>query len=205
MCLLSQINPVVSKEAEEMQAMQQSHSHQICGITAHVKDRYVFLIAGIAIMTNANAQNRGVASVAIRSLAIAAECLVVRREQEEVLQIFDKIKKETGWRVGFLHKELKEKWGWNAEEALQAQQQSLMSSMTPSITSYAQYPSTSGAGSILTSTLPPAPPIVRRPPQGIVNPIFANADFTQQPHPYQNHYVAPIQSGSSHHHTQYNF
>lgn len=39
MCLLSQINPIVSKDAEEMRVMQQSHSHQICGITAHVKDR----------------------------------------------------------------------------------------------------------------------------------------------------------------------
>ena len=66
---------------------------------------------------------RGVASVALRSLAIAAECLNDRREQEEVLQIFEKISKETGWRIGFLHKELKEKWGWADEEALRQQQQ----------------------------------------------------------------------------------
>lgn len=55
---------------------------------------------------------RGVASVALRSLAIAAECLTNRREQEEVLQIFQKIKRETGWRVDFLQKELKQTWGW---------------------------------------------------------------------------------------------
>jgi len=54
----------------------------------------------------------GVASVALRSLAIAAECLTIRKEQEEVLQTFQKIKRETGWRVDFLHKELKGKWGW---------------------------------------------------------------------------------------------
>ena len=54
----------------------------------------------------------GVASVALRSLAIAAECLTIRKEQEEVLQTFQKIKQETGWRVDFLHKELKGKWGW---------------------------------------------------------------------------------------------
>ena len=60
-----------------MHTMQQEHAHLICGITAHVKDR-------------------GVASVALRSLAIAAECLVIRREQEEVLDIFEKIRKETG-------------------------------------------------------------------------------------------------------------
>ncbi len=46
-------------------------------------------------------------SVALRSLAIAAECLVIRREQEEVLEIFEKIRKETGWKVGFLNKELR--------------------------------------------------------------------------------------------------
>lgn len=147
--------------------------------------------------------SRGVASVAIRSLAIAAECLVVRREQEEVLQIFDKIKKETGWRVGFLHKELKDKWGWNQDEALQAQQQSLMPSVAPTITSYAQYPSTSQAPP--PSSLPPAPPVQRR-VGGIVNPIFANADFSSQPHPYQSYYVAPNQPPNQQaNHTQYNF
>jgi hypothetical protein len=95
MCLLPQINPLMSKDTEEMRQMQLNHAHQICGITAHVKDR-------------------GVASVALRSLAIAAECLVVRREQEEVLDIFEKIRKETGWKVGFLNKELKTKWGSRA-------------------------------------------------------------------------------------------
>lgn len=57
----------------------------------------------------------GVASVAIRSLAHAGEVLTDRREQEEVMRIFEKINKETGWRIGFVYKELKEKWGW-AEE-----------------------------------------------------------------------------------------
>lgn len=61
----------------------------------------------------------GVASVALRSLAHAAEVLTDRREQEEVLQIFDKINKETGWRIGFVYKELKEKWGWNEEPSPQ--------------------------------------------------------------------------------------
>lgn len=55
------------------------------------------------------------ASVAIRSLAHAAECLTDRKEQDEVLTIFDKINKETGWRIGFVYKELKEKWGWNED------------------------------------------------------------------------------------------
>lgn len=59
------------------------------------------------------------ASVAIRSLHHAAEVLTDRREQEEVLQIFDKINKETGWRIGFVYKELKERWGWNEEPSPQ--------------------------------------------------------------------------------------
>jgi hypothetical protein len=82
--------------------MQLSHSHQICGITAHVKDR-------------------GIANVALHSLAIAAEGLVIRREQEEVLEIFEKIRKETGWKVESLNKELRAKWGWGIEETTQQQ------------------------------------------------------------------------------------
>lgn len=94
--LLAQINPYYSTENLEMAELQSRHSQMICGIAAHVKDR-------------------GVASVAIRSLAHAAEVLTDRREQEEVLEIFSKINKETGWRIGFVYKELKEKWGWNEE------------------------------------------------------------------------------------------
>lgn len=44
----------------------------------------------------------------------------MRAEQEEVLQIFNKIQQETGWRVGFVHKELKEKWGWTGEQTYQS-------------------------------------------------------------------------------------
>ncbi|RPB27228.1 hypothetical protein L211DRAFT_617693 [Terfezia boudieri ATCC MYA-4762] len=99
MVLLAGINPTLPRDTTEMDEMAMQHAHQICGITAHVKDR-------------------GVASVALRSLAIAAECLTIRKEQEEVLQIFQKIKQETGWRVDFLHKELKGKWGWENQTPL---------------------------------------------------------------------------------------
>jgi hypothetical protein len=97
MVLLAQINPYMPVETEEMRDMQNRHSTQICGIVAHVKDR-------------------GVASVALRSLAIAAECLTNRVEQEEVLHIFNKIRQETGWNVGFVNKDLKERWGWALDE-----------------------------------------------------------------------------------------
>ncbi|KAF2143900.1 uncharacterized protein K452DRAFT_307252 [Aplosporella prunicola CBS 121167] len=100
MCLLAQTNPIMSKDVDEMKDLLRAHSQQICGIVAHVKDR-------------------GVASVAIRSLSIAAECLTTRREQDEVLQILDKIRQETGWRVGFINAELKKAWGWPEDPAPQ--------------------------------------------------------------------------------------
>ncbi|KAI7007961.1 hypothetical protein KC362_g17747 [Hortaea werneckii] len=92
--LLAQVHPYYDRDSPEMLEEQRHHSQTICGIAAHVKDR-------------------GVASVCIRSLAHAAEVLTDRRQQEEVLAVFEKINKETGWRIGFVYKELKEKWGWN--------------------------------------------------------------------------------------------
>ncbi|KAK4494608.1 hypothetical protein PRZ48_013964 [Zasmidium cellare] len=101
MLLMSQIHPYYHVHNNpEMADMQTRHAQMVCGIVAHVKDR-------------------GVASVAIRSLAHAAEVLTDRKEQDEVLQIFEKINKETGWRIGFVYKELKEKWGWNEEPSPQ--------------------------------------------------------------------------------------
>lgn len=57
----------------------------------------------------------GVASIAIRTLAIAAECLTEFRQQTEILTILEKIKRETGWRIDFISPELKQKWGWTDE------------------------------------------------------------------------------------------
>jgi hypothetical protein len=136
---------------------------------------------------------RGVASVALRSLAIAAECLIDRREQEEVIQIFEKISKETGWRIGFIHKELKEKWGWIDEALRQQQQQQIGSSGV--LQPFQQYQSSSQS-----SNIPPAPAVRRF--AGITNPLMASADFTSQHHPYQSYYVAPNQHP---HHNHYNF
>jgi len=64
----------------------------VCGIVAHVKDR-------------------GVSSVAIRSLAIASSVLTDPREQDEVLEILQKITKESGWGLGRVMAELKKAWG----------------------------------------------------------------------------------------------
>lgn len=41
MCLLAQINPLVSANSQEMHDMQLAYSHQLCGIVAHLKDRFV--------------------------------------------------------------------------------------------------------------------------------------------------------------------
>lgn len=179
MCLLTRINPILPISSPEMHELQTSHSHDLCGIVAHVKDR-------------------GVASVAIRSLAIAAEGLVSRREQDEVLTIFDKIRKETGWRVAFLHKELKEKWGWhNEEEAFQQQQQQQqqnqqMQAGLMQMPGFGFQPQSNASG----SSLPPAPPtmMAKGPPQGIVNPLLSKADFSAPKHPYQNYWVPPQSS-----------
>ncbi|KAF1992786.1 hypothetical protein P154DRAFT_152639 [Amniculicola lignicola CBS 123094] len=166
MCLLAQINPIMGLEQHEMSTMQHEHSQMICGISAHVKDR-------------------GVASVALRSLAIAAECLTTRREQEEVLSIFDKIRQETGWQVGFLNKELKEKWGWNNQDAALSAPQMPNGNM--------QYQQTVPHPQTMAPN--PAVPVTsaapRRPPTGILNPMYATADFSLPQHPYQTHYVAP--------------
>lgn len=169
MCLLAQINPLLSKDTEEMNRIQMQHAHLICGIVAHVKDR-------------------GVASVALRSLAIAAECLIVRREQEEVLEIFEKIRKETGWKVGFLNKELRAKWGWQHEDA----QQNLIAQQSSGSSLGNFFPSTT-QGSNSGSSLPPAPPQPRPSamPSGILNPLLKTADFSLPNHPYQQYYQPP--------------
>jgi hypothetical protein len=166
MCLLHQIHPFISGSGEEMRQVQLDHAHQVCGIVAHVKDR-------------------GVASVALRSLAIAGECLVVRREQQEVLDLFERIRKETGWRVHFLYKELKTKWGWESDDEPQQimQQQNSL-----------QFLQTSNP---LPAPPPPQPQQVSL-PSGILNPLLKAADFSLPNHPYQQYYQPPNQQQQQH-------
>ncbi|PIG79950.1 C6 zinc finger domain protein [Aspergillus arachidicola] len=92
--LLTKTHPLENEFSPEMQSVQQSHAHDICGIVANVKDR-------------------GVASLSIRFLAVAAECLATREAQEEVFGIFDDIAKETGWRSEQVKEGLQQAWGWN--------------------------------------------------------------------------------------------
>ena len=146
------------------------------------------------------------ASVSLRGLHIAAVSLTSRREQEEILVILDKISKEAGWRVAFMHKDLKEKWGWdNAEEQYQNQQpapQPPAQQQPPQ--QQIQYPpmqNYSYQQPQQPTPLPPAPPAMKQMLRaGIVNPLLSTADFSQARHPYQEHYVAP----NPHHFNQYN-
>ena len=155
----------------------------------------------------------GVASIAIRTLAIAADCLTEFKQQTEILTILEKIRKETGWRIDFIGPELKQKWGWTDEYVYSQQRRASTSSafsgmmQSPPAYHYSyQTPATSLNSSPLMShrentpgtTLPPvvatAPPAAMpKFPSGIVNPMFRNADFSAPQHPYQNEYVPPIQ------------
>jgi hypothetical protein len=92
-CLLAQTKPTLSCSNNEMRVSQLHHAHQICGIVAHATDP-------------------GVASIAIRSLAIAATILTRRDEQQEVLRILDRIHRQSGWRLDNVVTELEKAWGW---------------------------------------------------------------------------------------------
>jgi len=144
---------------------------------------------------------RGVASVALRSIHHAGECLISRPEQEEVLTIINKIHKETGWRIQFIIDDLIKRWGWNDQDNYQQQQQqmpNLMGQHPGLVQNYA--PQFQQAP----TSLPPAPPIKSMPKGGMVNPMLAKADFGQPIHPYQNYYVAPNQQqGGQNHFNQY--
>jgi hypothetical protein len=188
MVLMAQINPY---DPDDMRAMALTHAHQVCGIAAHVKDR-------------------GVASVALRSLATAAECLEDHREQEEVLEIFAKIKKETGWRVTFIQKELKEKWGWEAPEPL-PQPSSLLQSATMLNQNLdpPHYNRYQGQHQAQQQQQPnPNQAQVQRPQQQqpsrrlpvLVNPLMAAADLNSHAHPYHPHYVSAPQQHQQHQH-----
>ncbi|KAL2177044.1 uncharacterized protein P884DRAFT_243875 [Thermothelomyces heterothallicus CBS 202.75] len=95
MCLLAQVNPLDPRDSRENRASQLHHAHHVCGIVAHTRDR-------------------GVVSVAIRSLAVVSAALVDRRERDEVVAVLERIQHETGWRLGRVIQSLRSTWGWEA-------------------------------------------------------------------------------------------
>ena len=145
--------------------------------------------------------SRGVASVALRSIHHAGECLISRPEQEEVLTIVNKIHKETGWRIQFVIDALIKKWGWNEHDYYQQQQHSMPNLMGQQPPGMVQpFNSHFQQHSQNSTSLPPAPPVKPILKGGMVNPMLAKADFAQPIHPYQNYYVAPNQHPSGQNH-----
>lgn len=191
MCLLAQINPVSPRDTEENRAAQIHHAHQVCGIVAHTKDR-------------------GVSSVAIRSLAIASSVLIEVDEQKEVLAILERINTDTGWRLGKVCSDLKKTWGWEAKglsmlapvgHTTAPRGQGFPTCPPPSlggpplsapVQSQPSTPQTQKnyvtTTTTTTSSTPAAAPSAPRPP---VNPLLVQADFSLPNHPYQNYYEPP--------------
>ncbi|KAF4816217.1 Transcription activator AMTR1 [Colletotrichum siamense] len=176
-CLLAQTNPMEpGKASEEMRALQLHHAHQVCGIVAHTKDR-------------------GVASVAIRSLAIASAVLTDPREQEEVLEILDKIHTASGWRLGKIHSELKKSWGWPSPAGGNTPVMAHPDPRGGSSGGGGKYYASSTSGGAppamtAASSQPPAAPM-----KALVNPL-SFADFSLPNHPYQNWYEPPNRNNS---------
>lgn len=186
MCVLAQINPTNPHDSKENRAAQLHHAHQVCGIVAHTRDK-------------------GVASVAIRSLATSSSVLTDRQEQTEVLDILDKISKETGWRLGRIFAQLKADWGWEAQgmpfssgntgnqlhhhpgPQHQQQHMSPFPTTTTSIMASTMTATTSSASAATTISAP-------TPMRPLINPLLANADFGNRNHPYKNWYEPPNRS-----------
>ncbi|KAF8533966.1 hypothetical protein BDD12DRAFT_758415 [Trichophaea hybrida] len=177
MVIVAQINPYPNSDMQEMAL---NHAHQICGIAAHVKDR-------------------GVASVALRSLATAAECLTDRREQEEVLDIFTKIKKATGWRVNFVLKELRESWGWEVVEPT-SKQQSLPAVLNQhrNQPQYSQFQPQQQQAEVWQQQYQEREQHQHQQHRRLVNPLELNSHT----HPYHPHYVSAPQQEHHQYHVQ---
>lgn len=167
-----------------------------------------------------------------------------------MLQIFEKINRETGWRIAFIFKELKSLWAWQDDPSMPTphitsnadptprpihthtgREGSISYSAANTVGGYSPVEPTSahsrqgstighhgaammGAGGNVSGLDGMPGPSFRaspsssttssnqggsnnagggrgKPPPGIKNPLFANADFSMPQHPYQNVYVAP--------------
>ena len=186
MCLLAQVNPnpLYPGHSEQNKRLQLHHAHQTCGIVAHTRDR-------------------GVASVAIRSLATAGAVLDDRAEQAEVIVILERISKETGWRLQNVVADLKKTWGWHTETDDISPTNTTSSSRTPSFFSLLHSHSQSQTAhphphhtprphhhqGMLGPSAPSSSSVATTRPN--VNPLLVNADFSNRNHPYQNWYQAP--------------
>ena len=145
--------------------------------------------------------------MAIRALAIAGECITSRREQDEILRIFDKIHQETGWRIAFVIKELKKTWGWLDDEATSA---AAAAAMQPHVSPQQHLAHQLAPLALHASPMQAFPQVTLQQVQSLAatsmptmrprNPLLA--DFALGQHPYQSWYVAPS-SVAPHSHFSY--
>ncbi|KAF5259440.1 hypothetical protein FOXYS1_9939 [Fusarium oxysporum] len=156
--------------SERLRFLQLQHAYQVCGIVAHTTDK-------------------GVATVAIRCLAITAAVLTNPNEQDEVLEILDRFNSTNGWRLGTVEMELKRKWGW--ERMKMPTSSPKTENSQDSVISAARRASISLTPSRIL-TPPVMGPAGTKPP---VNPL-SFADFRLPNHPYQNWYEPPSRSSS---------
>ncbi|KAF5025939.1 hypothetical protein F66182_1974 [Fusarium sp. NRRL 66182] len=171
LCILSQTHPLESlTSSERLRFLQLHHAYQVCGIVAHTTDR-------------------GVATVAIRCLAIAAAVLTNPLEQAEVLDLLDRINSTNGWRLGAVEMELKKVWGWERVKL-------------PMLSPKTDNSQDMGTSAVRRASMSLTPARVSTPPvmAGVgtktpVNPL-SFADFNLPNHPYQNWYEPPSRSSS---------
>ncbi|RYP53332.1 hypothetical protein DL768_001689 [Monosporascus sp. mg162] len=198
-CLLAQVNPVSPRDTADMRTAQLHHAHQVCGIVAHTEDR-------------------GVASVSIRSLAIVAEVLTDLCERQEVIAILEKVDRETGWRLAGILSNLKRVWGWEkmGQIGLTTQFPSRAGGDGSGTRGIGAGPKQVDRLHSTTAAAQTAPPTQTQPPQQSripmmqaqkqpaavtaprpmrVNPL-SFADFRLPNHPYQNWYEPPSRSNS---------
>ncbi|KAK4227153.1 putative transcription factor [Podospora fimiseda] len=164
MTLHPQLNPMIvsssspSSLAEERESLllARHHARQVCGMVAHTSDR-------------------GVASVAIRALAVAGAVLDDKREQEEVLSILQRIHNETGWKLTKVQDELKSIWERQEQVPGPGQIRRFAAAM-----SLPMKPGGGNGGEGYSGSGGPQ-----------VNPLLVNAEFGKEEAPYRGFWVSP--------------
>ena len=123
--------------------------------------------------------------MSLRSIAIAAEVLQQRSEQEEVMATLTRIRKDTGWNITFLEKELPLHWGWNAKPDPE-----MGGGIANFFAQQGQHGGSGGGGGI-GGDMRSGPGTPKALKGGMVNPMLAKADFSLPQHPYMQHYQPP--------------
>ncbi|KAI0482960.1 hypothetical protein GGR56DRAFT_663633 [Xylariaceae sp. FL0804] len=183
-CILAQVNPTEPRSAPGARRAALHHARQVCGIVAHAEDR-------------------GVASVSIRSLAIVAEVLADGAEQREVAATLERIDRETGWKLAGVVAGLKRTWGWGgAAAAGDGRKKSILGGGVGQQQQTSTNPTPLAAAAAMPVTSTPAPTLPLAAPRPIrVNPL-SFADFSLPNHPYREWYEPPNRSSAYHHHSE---